>query len=114
VLAKVAADGDVTVRGNPDHPANFGRLCSKGSALVETIDLDGDPWPPCRLGRGTRPRRFDLLANHRRACPGCGAFYVSGQLLTEDYYVANKLMKGFIGSVSRRISSGRSRTSSSN
>ncbi|RVD34304.1 nitrate reductase, partial [Mesorhizobium sp. M4B.F.Ca.ET.019.03.1.1] len=41
VLAKIAADGEVTVRGDPDHPANFGRLCSKGSALAETIDLDG-------------------------------------------------------------------------
>ncbi|TIP69736.1 hypothetical protein, partial [Mesorhizobium sp.] len=41
VLAKVAANGEVTVRGDPHHPANFGRLCSKGSALAETIDLDG-------------------------------------------------------------------------
>jgi assimilatory nitrate reductase catalytic subunit len=41
VIAKVADDGVVSVKGDPDHPANFGRLCSKGSALAETIDLDG-------------------------------------------------------------------------
>ena len=46
---------------------------------------------------------LDLVA-HRfkhivaRDGPGAVAFYLSGQLLTEDYYVANKLMKGFIGS----------------
>ena len=34
----------------------------------------------------------------KRDGPGAVAFYLSGQLLTEDYYVANKLMKGFIGS----------------
>ena len=41
VLAKAAADGSVSVRGDPDHPANFGKLCSKGSALGETMGLDG-------------------------------------------------------------------------
>ena len=41
VLAKVAADGTVSVRGDPDHPANFGKLCSKGSALGETMAQDG-------------------------------------------------------------------------
>lgn len=41
VIATVADDGTVSVKGDPDHPANFGRLCSKGSALAETIDLDG-------------------------------------------------------------------------
>ncbi|MGH6619710.1 MAG: hypothetical protein ACREF6_09210, partial [Alphaproteobacteria bacterium] len=41
VLAATAPDGTVTVKGDPDHPANFGRLCSKGSALAETIGLEG-------------------------------------------------------------------------
>src|SRR5688572_33402284 len=41
IVARRAADGGVTIAGDPDHPANFGRLCSKGSALAETIDLDG-------------------------------------------------------------------------
>ena len=92
-------------RGDPEHPANLGRLCSKGSALGETLDLDGRLLHPeidgarRQLGRGARPRRrrrfAQTIAEHG---PDSVAFYVSGQLLTEDYYVANKLMKGFIGS----------------
>ncbi len=104
VLAKVAADGQVSVRGDPDHPANFGRLCSKGSALAETIDLDGRLLHPeidgRRVGWDEALERVALtfsqtIAEHG---PDSVAFYVSGQLLTEDYYVANKLMKGFVGS----------------
>ncbi|TJW17583.1 MAG: nitrate reductase [Mesorhizobium sp.] len=104
VLAKVAADGEVTVRGDPDHPANFGRLCSKGSALAETIDLDGRLLHPEIGGRRAGwDEALSLVAStFSRTVAGHGpdavAFYVSGQLLTEDYYVANKLMKGFIGS----------------
>jgi assimilatory nitrate reductase catalytic subunit len=96
--------GAVTVTGDPDHPANFGRLCSKGSALGETLSLQGRLTHP--MINGTRvpwdraldhvAARFrDTIAEHG---PDSVAFYVSGQLLTEDYYVANKLMKGFIGS----------------
>ncbi|MBW8910068.1 MAG: molybdopterin-dependent oxidoreductase [Mesorhizobium sp.] len=104
VLAKVAADGEVSVRGDPAHPANFGRLCSKGSALAETIDLDGRLLHPEIHGRRTGwGEALDLVAStFSRTIAEHGAdavaFYVSGQLLTEDYYVANKLMKGFIGS----------------
>ncbi|CCV03504.1 Nitrate reductase [Mesorhizobium metallidurans STM 2683] len=104
VLAKVAADGQVTVRGDPDHPANFGRLCSKGSALAETIDLDGRLLHPEIHGRQTGwDEALDRVASTFSQTiaehgPDAVAFYVSGQLLTEDYYVANKLMKGFIGS----------------
>jgi assimilatory nitrate reductase catalytic subunit len=104
VLAEVAADGTVNVRGDPDHPANFGRLCSKGSALAETIDLEDRLLYPeiggCRAGWD---EALDLVASKFSQAitehgPDSVAFYVSGQLLTEDYYVANKLMKGFIGS----------------
>ena len=104
VLAEVAADGQVSVRGDPDHPANYGRLCSKGSALAETIDLDGRMLNPSVNGRDVSwDRALDLVAaTFQRTIaehgPDSTAFYVSGQLLTEDYYVANKLMKGFIGS----------------
>ncbi|CAH2398379.1 nitrate reductase [Mesorhizobium escarrei] len=104
VLAKVAANGEVTVRGDPEHPANFGRLCSKGSALAETIDLDGRLLYPEIHGRRTDwDEALDLVASTFSRTiaehgPDAVAFYVSGQLLTEDYYVANKLMKGFIGS----------------
>ncbi|HEV7406847.1 MAG TPA: nitrate reductase, partial [Bradyrhizobium sp.] len=91
------------------HPANFGRLCSKGSALGETLGLeDRLLYPMIRCSKGTMervawPDALDHVA-HRlkhivaRDGPGAVAFYLSGQLLTEDYYVANKLMKGFIGS----------------
>ncbi|WP_160003779.1 nitrate reductase [Rhizobium sp. 18055] len=104
VIAKVADDGVVSVKGDPDHPANFGRLCSKGSALAETIDLDGRILHPEIDGK---PAGWDdaldlVAAKFSQAIvehgPDSVAFYVSGQLLTEDYYVANKLMKGFIGS----------------
>lgn len=104
VIANIDATGQVTVQGDPDHPANFGRLCSKGSALAETIDLDGRCLYPQLNGRRVDwdtvlddiSQKFkETIATHG---PDSVAFYVSGQLLTEDYYVANKLMKGFIGS----------------
>jgi assimilatory nitrate reductase catalytic subunit len=104
VIATAREHGAVSVKGDPEHPSNFGRLCSKGSALAETIDLDGRVLYPEIGGRRAGwdealdlvARRFsDAIAEHGRDSV---AFYVSGQLLTEDYYVANKLMKGFIGS----------------
>jgi assimilatory nitrate reductase catalytic subunit len=104
VLADVLPDGRVGIRGDTEHPANFGRLCSKGSALGETVDLDDRLLYPDVEGQRTSwdtaldlvARRFSqTIAEHG---PDSVAFYVSGQLLTEDYYVANKLMKGFIGS----------------
>ncbi|HDZ81169.1 MAG TPA: nitrate reductase [Roseobacter sp.] len=100
----VLAGADGTIKGDPDHPANFGRLCSKGSALNETIDLDGRLLHPQIAGtQATWDSALDLVATKfseaiREHGPDSVAFYVSGQLLTEDYYVANKLMKGFIGS----------------
>ena len=100
----VLAGADGTIKGDPDHPANFGRLCSKGSALGETIDLDGRLLQPQIAGqRADWDSALDLVAAKFSAAirdhgPDSVAFYVSGQLLTEDYYVANKLMKGFIGS----------------
>ena len=104
VLAEIALDGAVAVRGDPDHPANFGRLCSKGSALAETLSPEGRLLHPEIGGKRAGwddaldlvARRFsETIAAHG---PDAVAFYASGQLLTEDYYVANKLMKGFIGS----------------
>ena len=101
--------GGAAISGDPEHPANFGRLCSKGSALGETLGLENRLLHPMiRCGKGTMERvawsdALDHVA-HRfqhiiaRDGPGAVAFYLSGQLLTEDYYVANKLMKGFIGS----------------
>ena len=92
------------LKADNQHPANFGKLCSKGAALAETLD-DGDRllYPITKRKRATWDAALSevthtfqrIIAEHG---PDAVAFYVSGQLLTEDYYVANKLMKGFIGS----------------
>ena len=104
VLATAQPDGSAIIAGDPEHPANFGRLCSKGSALGETLSL-GDRLlhPLIASERATWDAALDLVAHRFKDAiaahgPDSVAFYVSGQLLTEDYYVANKLMKGFIGS----------------
>lgn len=104
VIAAVDDEGKVSVRGDPDHPANYGRLCSKGSALAETLDLEGRALHPEIHGQTAGwDEALDLVASTFQRTiadhgPDSVAFYLSGQLLTEDYYVANKLMKGFIGS----------------
>jgi assimilatory nitrate reductase catalytic subunit len=96
-------DGAVEVAGDPAHPANRGRLCSKGTALAETLGLAGRLLHPLWQGeRVTWDRALDLAAGGIARTvaehgPDAVAFYVSGQLLTEDYYVANKLCKGFLG-----------------
>jgi assimilatory nitrate reductase catalytic subunit len=104
IRATVTGDRQVRIEGDPDHPANAGRLCSKGTHLGETIGLDGRLLHPM-IGkrRASWDKALDLVAKRFRDTiaqhgPNSVAFYVSGQLLTEDYYVANKLMKGFIGS----------------
>ncbi len=92
------------MRGDDAHPANLGRLCSKGAALGETLALDGRLlYPEIGGQRVDWATALDAVADGFRQViekhgPQAVAFYVSGQLLTEDYYVANKLMKGFIGS----------------
>lgn len=92
------------VTGTPEHPANYGRLCVKGTNLLETNDLSGRLLHPTIAGakvdwdtatRAVADKITQTIAEHG---PDAVAFYVSGQLLTEDYYIANKLMKGFIGS----------------
>jgi assimilatory nitrate reductase catalytic subunit len=108
VLATPDGHGGAGISGDPRHPANLGRLCSKGSALGETLSLEGRllyPMIRCSNGAMERVAWTDALDHvaHRfqhivaRDGPNAVAFYLSGQLLTEDYYVANKLMKGFIG-----------------
>jgi len=103
VLATAKTDGSVSVAGDLDHPANFGRLCSKGSALHETLSLEERVLFPHLFGKQvTWEKALDCAAQQFSECiktygPDSVAFYVSGQLLTEDYYLANKLMKGFIG-----------------
>ncbi|HEY1227776.1 MAG TPA: molybdopterin-dependent oxidoreductase, partial [Ramlibacter sp.] len=103
----------VGVRGDPAHPANFGRLCTKGSTLHYTaapaITRQARLLQPMRRAqRGQEPQpvtwdaALDFAADTfarvvREHGPGAVGFYVSGQLLTEDYYVFNKLAKGLIG-----------------
>ncbi|WP_150286944.1 nitrate reductase [Rhabdaerophilum calidifontis] len=104
VLARPAPDGTVEIAGDPAHPANRGRLCSKGAALGETLGHDGRLLHPEISGaRADWESALDLVARRFSETiaahgPDSVALYVSGQFLTEDYYVANKLMKGFIGS----------------
>ena len=92
------------VSGDTQHPANAGRLCVKGSALGETLTPAGRLlWPQVDGRRVDWQSALDSVAARLQAIiqqhgPHAVAFYASGQLLTEDYYVANKLMKGFIGS----------------
>jgi assimilatory nitrate reductase catalytic subunit len=100
------------VAGDASHPSNFGRLCSKGAALADTLGLENRLLHPrireragaerASLEHASWERALDRVAEGflriaREHGPEAVAFYVSGQLLTEDYYVANKLMKGFIG-----------------
>ena len=103
VLATPDGQGGAAIAGDPEHPANFGRLCSKGSALGETLALDDRLLHPMVDGaRVSWEGALGVVAGSlkkiaERHGPDAIAFYLSGQLLTEDYYVANKLAKGFIG-----------------
>ena len=109
VLATTNGTNITAVRGDPDHPANFGRLCTKGSTLHLTTTPYGRALhPEMRAARGDDRKQVswdvaldtlvdkfaDTIAEHG---PDSVGFYISGQLLTEDYYVFNKLAKGLIG-----------------
>ncbi|MBU3055634.1 nitrate reductase [Pseudomonas indica] len=97
------------VTGDPAHPANFGKLCSKGSTLHLTGDLAARGlYPELRLGKGLARSRtdWDSALGHaahvfaetiREHGPDSVAFYISGQLLTEDYYAFNKLARALVG-----------------
>lgn len=104
ISAEVTGPRSVTIAGDPAHPANRGSLCSKGTHLGETVGLEGRLLTPM-IGEKSASWNDATadVANRMRQCidehgPDSVAFYVSGQLLTEDYYIANKLMKGFVGS----------------
>ncbi len=108
VLATPDGSGGAAIAGDTEHPANRGRLCSKGSALGETLGLGSRVLHPLKRNTAGSYDRvgwneaLDAVAAGLRAIAAeygsdAIAFYLSGQLLTEDYYVANKLAKGFIG-----------------
>ena len=103
VIASVSNNTINVVKGDPSHPANFGRLCTKGAALHLSTDTSARLLHPEVKGeRATWDEALDyaaqkfaqVIAEHG---PDAVAFYISGQLLTEDYYVFNKLAKGLIG-----------------
>ena len=97
------ADGKPVVAGDEDHPANYGKLCLKGQSLAETLSLDDRLLYPIVDGVQTKwSQALDTVAYKfsrtiEEYGPESVAFYVSGQLLTEDYYVVNKFVKGFLG-----------------
>ena len=103
IEAAVTGPRQLAIAGDPQHPANEGRLCSKGTWLGETVGLEGRLLHPQIDGRRVGwDHALDEVARRLRQTiadhgPDSVAFYLSGQLLTEDYYVANKLAKGFIG-----------------
>ena len=103
VRAEIKNDQLIAVSGDVQHPANFGKLCVKGAALDQTMGSHGRLLQPSIEGQvvswdsaieEVASRLNQIREQHG---PGAIAFYLSGQLLTEDYYVANKLAKGFIG-----------------
>lgn len=108
VVAIPDGAGGASIAGDPEHPANFGRLCSKGAALGETLGLETRLLHPMARGSEGELQRvgwgeaLDSVARAfaetiERHGPDSVALYLSGQLLTEDYYAANKLAKGFLG-----------------
>ncbi|MGI4866888.1 MAG: molybdopterin-dependent oxidoreductase [Janthinobacterium lividum] len=111
VLVEPLKNGDVAVVGNPDYPVNRGALCSKGLNLQYTVNDRSDRllYPQLRPAKNQPLQRvsWDEALAHTAAKfqefiaqygPDSVAFYASGQCLTEEYYVINKLIKGFIGS----------------
>jgi assimilatory nitrate reductase catalytic subunit len=103
VRATPDGQGGAAIAGDPDHPANAGRLCSKGTALGETLSLQDRLLHPEVGGRrASWDAALDAVAEgFSRALAQQGpdgvALYVSGQLLTEDYYAANRFAKGVLG-----------------
>ncbi|RVT99249.1 nitrate reductase [Rhodovarius crocodyli] len=99
----VLATPGAPVKGDTAHPANRGRLCSKGTALGETLNHPNRLlFPEVDGKRASWDAALDAMAEGFRTAlnehgPDGVALYVSGQLLTEDYYAANKFAKGFLG-----------------
>ena len=103
VVATTNNDGNIEVSGDKQHPANFGKLCSKGLALADTLNDDGRLLHPTIEGASvswdvaTSQIASSLKNTIREFGSESIGFYVSGQLLTEDYYVVNKFVKGWLG-----------------
>ncbi len=110
IIAKKDTKGVITVKGDPDHPVNQGMLCSKGMNLHHVVQDKSDRilYPEMRWSKGHERQKvsWDQALDRAAAVfntmvqkygPDSVGFYVSGQCLTEEYYLVNKLAKGFIG-----------------
>ncbi len=110
IIAKKDTKGVITVKGDPDHPVNQGMLCSKGMNLHHVVQDKSDRilYPEMRWSKGHERQKvsWDQALDRaaavfntmiRKYGPDSVGFYVSGQCLTEEYYLVNKLAKGFIG-----------------
>ncbi len=110
IIAKKDTKGVITVEGDPDHPVNRGMLCSKGMNLHHVVQDKSDRilFPEMRWSKGHERQRvsWDQALDRTAAVfntiikkygPDSVGFYVSGQCLTEEYYLVNKLAKGFVG-----------------
>ncbi len=107
IEARPMSDGRLEVRGDKEHPSNYGKLCTKGIALGDTVIHDGrlltpkfktdTGWKNSDWNEAIEAVAKGFSETIEKYGPDSVAFYVSGQLLTEDYYVANKLIKGFLG-----------------
>ncbi|HWZ23496.1 MAG TPA: molybdopterin-dependent oxidoreductase, partial [Cytophagaceae bacterium] len=111
IIVQKERNGSIRVEGDKDHPVNKGMLCSKGMNLHHTVADQSDRllYPEMRYNRQAPLQRVSWEDGLNRAAavfktiidkhgPDSVGFYVSGQCLTEEYYVINKLIKGFIGS----------------
>ena len=110
IVVRKDRKGKVSVEGDPDHPVNRGMLCSKGMNLHYVVQdrTDRLMYPEMRWSRHHPYERVSWPEAMKRAAavfrsiiaqhgPDAVGFYVSGQCLTEEYYVANKLVKGYLG-----------------
>ena len=101
---QVTGEGsNTTVSGDASHPANFGKLCAKGYALSDTLGYENRLLGPRINGQeASWSQALDSIADQFQFVidthgPEAIGFYVSGQLLTEDYYAVNKFVKGYLG-----------------
>lgn len=103
IKTRINDKGELDIKGDEQHPANKGKLCAKALTLAETLTNDNRMLTPQLLNKpvswdealNETTSQLQHIINHYG--PDAVAFYVSGQLLTEDYYVINKLAKGFVG-----------------
>ena len=96
------------VRGDRSHPSSQGKVCLKGATVSEALDKSRLKYPMMRetldepFRRVTWEQAFRRIVNRIKTVrftqgPDAICMYGSGQFQTEDYYVAQKLLKGCLG-----------------